>query len=80
VVDYWSAFARTGDPNPEGGYLQAMGYWNSIAQIGVSGAWEKVDVGKPKQKLMQWDSSGVVGFGEGDQCEVLGLGVGYYEE
>lgn len=74
VVDYWTAFARQGDPNLDVDWLAARGYWSSIAQVGVSGSWPKVEVGTPQLLELQWNSF-VRGFRDEPQCEVLGLGL-----
>ncbi|KAI9657176.1 MAG: hypothetical protein M1821_003343 [Bathelium mastoideum] len=74
VVDYWTAFARQGDPNLDVEWLAARGYWSSIAQVGVSGSWPKVEIGAPQLLELQWNSF-VRGFRDEEQCQVLGLGL-----
>lgn len=84
VVDYWAAFARTGRPVPEPGYLEARGFWQSAEHIKRAGLWDKVHV----------DSSGAglsimrLQYGEGmkmttpvdvEQCKTLGLPLDFYE-
>lgn len=71
VTDYWTTFARNLNPNPDMGYLKARGYWNTINQIQVSGAWEKVDAGNPRMMELQWNSL-MVPFRDVAQCAVLG--------
>ncbi|KAL9069210.1 MAG: hypothetical protein Q9157_006241 [Trypethelium eluteriae] len=78
VVDYWTAFARQGDPNLDVEWLEARGYWSSIEQVGVSGSWPKVEVGSPQLMELQWNSF-VRGFRDEEQCAVLGLGLDYFE-
>lgn len=39
VVDYWSAFARTGEMKPEDGYLEARGYLGSLEKMREAGVW-----------------------------------------
>ncbi|KAI9709541.1 MAG: hypothetical protein M1820_003301 [Bogoriella megaspora] len=73
VVDYWTAFARNGDPNLDVEWLAARGYWSSVAQVGVSGSWPKVEVGSPQLLELQWNSF-VRDFRDEEQCDVLGLG------
>ena len=72
VVDYWAAFARTGDPNPDKGYLAARGYGASLAQVESTGEWEPVDAEEPTMRLLQWNGTQVP-FAEQSQCEALGL-------
>lgn len=75
VVDYWAAFARTGDPNSDRAYLAARGYWTSLAQAEKTGRWEAVDAQKPTMRLLQWNGAQVP-FVEQSQCEALGLPLG----
>jgi carboxylesterase type B len=72
VVDYWSAFARTGDPNPDKAYLEARGYYTSLSQIGITGRWAPVDPQRPTMRLLQWNGAQVP-FVEESQCKALGL-------
>lgn len=72
VVDYWSAFARTGDPNPDRAYLRARGHHASLAQVEATGAWKSVDPLRPTIRLLQWNGAQVP-FVEQSQCEALGL-------
>lgn len=72
VVDYWSAFARAGDPNPEREYLAVRGHADSLAQVDATGAWRPVDPKAPTLRLLQWNGA-QVGFVEVSQCEALGL-------
>ncbi|KAB5523149.1 Alpha/Beta hydrolase protein [Coniochaeta sp. 2T2.1] len=72
VVDHWSAFARTGDPNPERAYLEARGYLASLAQVESTGRWEPVDPQKPTIRLLQWNGAQVP-FVEQSQCQALAL-------
>ncbi len=37
VVDYWAAFARWGDPNPESEWLRARGYKGTLAELETVG-------------------------------------------
>lgn len=72
TVDYWTAFARSGgNPNPDMGYLQARGYWNTIGQIQASGEWTPVNAQKPQFLNMMWNSY-MMDFVDEEQCKVLG--------
>jgi hypothetical protein len=48
IMDYWTSFARTHDPNPDAAYLRARGYVNTTAQIG-----ERVGVGRLSMPLIR---------------------------
>jgi carboxylesterase type B len=72
VVDYWAAFARTGDPNPDRGYLRARGYYGTLEQTEATGRWEEVDARKPTMRLLQWNGAQVP-FVEGSQCKAMGV-------
>jgi len=72
VVDYWAAFARTGDPNPETGYLVARGYAGTLARVAKAGKWAAVTGDKPERMLLQWDGKQVP-FGESERCTALGI-------
>lgn len=71
VVDYWAAFARAFDPNPDLGYLTARGYSNTTAQIEATGRWEPVAAASPQMRLLQWNG-GQIPFFRGDQCQAIG--------
>jgi carboxylesterase type B len=72
VVDYWSAFGRTGDPNPDPDYLAARGYYSSLAQVQSTGKWDPVDAANPTLRLLQWNGAQVP-FVQTEQCKALGI-------
>ncbi|KAK6442396.1 hypothetical protein LTR95_001378 [Oleoguttula sp. CCFEE 5521] len=74
VVDYWTAFARNLNPNPDVGYLKARGYWSTLGQINFSGPWEKLNADKPAMMELQWNSK-MMPFPDAEQCSVLGQGL-----
>ena len=78
VLDSWTAFARTGAPNAEPGFLEARGFVNTTAVVARSGRWEKLGKGEQRIRVL---AKNVVdeGFRETGACEVLGLGKGYYD-
>lgn len=76
VVDYWTSFARNLNPNPDLEYLKVRGYWNTINQIAVSGAWAPVDAEKPMMMLLQWNGL-MIPFKDEHQCAVLGYPLDY---
>lgn len=77
VMDYWSAFARTRNPNPEGEYLRVRGYHGTLAQVGSVGEWVAAGEGEANLRGLQWDG-GHIGLREEDQCEALGLPLGFW--
>lgn len=76
ITDHWTAFGRNFNPNPDIGYLQSRGYWDTLSQIAVSGEWPMVDAQNPKLMELQWNAFARP-FKEGEQCAVLGLPLGY---
>lgn len=76
ITDYWTSFARNLDPNPDMAYLEVRGYWSTIHQIAVSGAWDPVTVGEPMMMELQWNSV-MRPFRDAEQCAVLGFPPGY---
>ncbi|PVH88824.1 alpha/beta-hydrolase [Cadophora sp. DSE1049] len=78
VVDHWSSFAWSGNPNPDKNDLESRGYHQTLAQIEKAGKWKQVDTNRPTQRLLQWNG-GQVSFSEKEQCEALGFPLEYYE-
>jgi len=78
AVDYWAAFARTGDPNPDPAYLKARGHWHTLSQVEKTGIWEPVNAAKPTMRLLQWNG-GQIPFGEGEVCKALGAPLDVFE-
>ncbi|KAK3066993.1 hypothetical protein LTR53_016392 [Teratosphaeriaceae sp. CCFEE 6253] len=76
IVDYWTSFARTLDPNPDLAYLRARGYWDTINQITGSGPWETVDASQPMMMELQWNSA-MRPFPDALQCGILGQPLDY---
>jgi hypothetical protein len=75
-LDYWSAFARTRDPNPSRAYLEARGYWSTLEQIGKVGPWVAAREGG--WRLLQWNGRQLEAT-EKAQCDALGLPTTYFE-
>ncbi|CAO2652891.1 Nn.00g023020.m01.CDS01 [Neocucurbitaria sp. VM-36] len=77
IVDSWSAFARTGDPNPDALFLEARGFTNTSRIVEAAGRWEPV--GKGEKPIRVLDT--VVrdeAYREVEQCKVLGQPLDYY--
>lgn len=88
VVDTWTAFARTHDPNPVQAYLEARGYLNTTLEIQLSGSrWEALDVSVGPSyddlqlRLFQWPSRNAPFsvFSSKQRCEAWGWTVDFYE-
>ncbi|KAK0646650.1 Alpha/Beta hydrolase protein [Cercophora newfieldiana] len=78
VVDLFSAFMRTGNPNVERGYLAARGY--GLEGRGLGG-WEAVRGEEGRVRVLDWkgdreEGVKVEGWREVEQCRGLGLGLG----
>ncbi|EMD88134.1 hypothetical protein COCC4DRAFT_83305 [Bipolaris maydis ATCC 48331] len=81
VLDSWSAFARTGDPNPDPAFLKARGFTNTTVMLEVQGIWDPVDVKNPMLKALDvGERGGMTGFREEAQCKALGFGLEYYNQ
>ncbi|KAI8976725.1 carboxylesterase from carbohydrate esterase [Trametes punicea] len=81
MVDIWSSFARTYDPNPDPKFLAARGFTSIAAHLAKEGRWEPVTKDNMHEKpvrLLQWDSS-MTHFGELEQCVFLDFPLTYYE-
>ncbi|KAF2836815.1 alpha/beta-hydrolase [Patellaria atrata CBS 101060] len=78
IVDSWAAFARTGKPDPEEGFLRARGYANTTALLRRMGKWEPFQKGMKARKLDPV-SGGMVGLGERVQCGALDYPIDYFE-
>lgn len=77
ILDSWTSFARSYDPNPERGYLEARGYTNTLKELDVAGLWEPLGNGGREMRELQWPSQ-QVGFRDVEQCEALGWGIEMY--
>ncbi|KAI1467047.1 cholinesterase [Daldinia caldariorum] len=73
VLDVFSSFARTFDPNPAARFLQARGFRSTFGEIGRAGRWEPATAeGGMTRRILQWPSAQEP-FGEREQCEYVGL-------
>lgn len=81
MVDIWSSFARTFNPNPNPAFLAARGFTSTAQQLARESKWEpatKANIlhGRPVREL-QWDSF-MASFGQQAQCEFLGFPLNFY--
>lgn len=77
VVDYWSAFARTGKMEAEKGWLEARGFGESAQRMKEVGDWKGDGM---EVRRLQWTGLGSVSIDDGSiGCEELGLGKDFYE-
>ncbi|PKS09810.1 hypothetical protein jhhlp_004433 [Lomentospora prolificans] len=78
VMDYWTSFARTRDPNPSEAYLEARGYWNTLEQVRSVGAWKAASAEEANLMLLQWDG-GHSELSEREQCDALGIELDFWD-
>lgn len=77
ILDSWTSFARSYDPNPERGYLEARGYGNTINELDAAGKWEPLRNGGLEMRALQWPSKQVA-FRDVEQCKALGWPIEMY--
>ena len=80
IVDIWSSFARTFDPNPDPGFLAARGFNSTAQQLAAQPKWEpvtKANLRKASIQQLQWESV-MVPFGHEEQCDFLGFPLTFY--
>ncbi|KAH9868970.1 hypothetical protein J1614_008047 [Plenodomus biglobosus] len=77
ILDSWTAFARTGAPRIEEEFAQSRGFANSSAWAARAGPWEPLGAGERRVRILGTEVFDTE-FRNGEQCEVLGLGLGYY--
>ncbi|KAI2630640.1 alpha/beta-hydrolase [Hypoxylon sp. NC1633] len=78
VLDSFSSFARTYDPNPDAAFLIARGFSSTLDEIRRAGAWlPSTSKGGMTMRTLQWPSFQGP-FVETRQCESLGSGIDYY--
>lgn len=81
IVDTWSAFARSYDPNPSMAYLEARGFTNTSREIQRRGTWSPVKDGDYTLRLLEYPSSefDFWVYGSQAQCDAVGFPLDYYE-
>lgn len=77
IVDYWSAFARTGTMQPEKGYLKARGFYETEAKMQEAGIWRPSQQGVMN---LQWGGLGMVSLHDEEKgCEEVEFPKDFYE-
>ncbi|RDX47285.1 carboxylesterase from carbohydrate esterase [Lentinus brumalis] len=80
MVDIWSSFARTFDPNPDPAFLAARGFTGTAQQLSRESKWQPVtkkNLGGNPVRELQWESF-MTPFGQQAQCEFLGFPLTFY--
>ncbi|OTB20383.1 hypothetical protein K445DRAFT_17661 [Daldinia sp. EC12] len=73
ILDSFSSFARSFDPNPDAGFLKARGFQSTLDEIERAGRWHpSTPEGEMTRRILQWPSSHGP-FVEAEQCEYVGL-------
>ncbi|KAK1986784.1 carboxylesterase [Colletotrichum cereale] len=80
LVDAFTSFARTYDPNPGKGFLKARGFESTLRAQEKSGPWEPAVKGEMKMRRIDWPVKGdmMSGFKDLEQCKFLKLPLDYY--
>ena len=78
IVDSWTSFARTYNPNPTPLFLSSRDYTGTLAQIeALGGIWQPVTPGNPTMRRLDWPTRQVA-FDEQAQCDQIQLPLTYY--
>ncbi|CCC10532.1 hypothetical protein SMACR_06703 [Sordaria macrospora] len=78
VLDSFASFIRTGDPNPDEGFLRARGFESTRREVNRNKWVASSRRGGVKLKVLDWPSRLENGWREVQQCKGIGLGVDYY--
>jgi carboxylesterase type B len=78
IMDYWTSFVRTHNPNPNSKYLAVRGYTNTSSAIASSGTWQPVSAAADTLRRLDYPGRQDT-FQELTECQVLGLPINYYE-
>lgn len=77
VLDSWASFARTWNPNPDGGFLKARKYLNTLKEIEATGPWPPVHGNKMELRELQWPTKNIP-FRDREQCTALRWPIDYF--
>lgn len=78
VLDSWSSFARTYDPNPDPAFLKARGYSNTTKILERKGKWNPATKDNMALRALAWPPYQGT-FRESSQCDGIGLPLTYYQ-
>lgn len=76
---YFGSFVRSGQPNPDEGFLEVRGYGKVLEAVRETGRWEKVRDEKGPMRLLDWPAV-ERDFIDVEQCAWLNYTLGYYLE
>lgn len=84
VGDAWTSFARTFDPNPDPGFLNARGYTNTTMFDSMSDHWDALDISnKDDLKLRVFQVPSFQApfeiFSSREKCDAFGFPIDFYE-
>ncbi|KAI0631083.1 carboxylesterase from carbohydrate esterase [Trametes polyzona] len=80
MVDIWSSFARTFNPNPDPRFLAARGFTSTAQHLAKEAKWApvtKANLHRAPVRELQWDSL-MLPSGQQEQCEFLGFPLTFY--
>ncbi|KAK1535403.1 carboxylesterase [Colletotrichum paranaense] len=80
LVDTFTSFARTYDPNPDKAFLKARGFDSTLRALEKAGPWEPSVKGDMKMRAIDWPvkDNMMRGFKDVEQCEWLKLPLDFY--
>ncbi|KAI0073618.1 carboxylesterase from carbohydrate esterase [Panus rudis PR-1116 ss-1] len=83
IVDQWTSFARTFNPNPDPAFLEAKGFTSAAQQFAAMSRWdpvtmENINYGGGAVRQLDWPSY-MMPFKDVEQCEFLGFPLTYFE-
>lgn len=77
LLDTWTAFGRTTDPNPDLAFLHARGFTNTSTVVKKAALWKPTNANELKLRVHDLHPRNE-DFRELEQCEVLELPLDYY--
>jgi len=89
TLDFWTAFARTYDPNPSAAFLTARHFTNTSREIQLSGStWDPISVSTSSTfhslslRVFQWPSYEAPFdiFSSAERCDAFGFTIDYYQK
>ena len=74
IVDLFTSFIRSSNPNPDSKYLNNRGYESTLEEVTrPGGIWDPVsDADNPTLRRLNWPADQIT-FQEMSQCDVLGV-------